>query len=144
MSAKTDVNALNAHMAIAPPAIFPTLRARLAHPARLASKLLLSATGLILLRTLQVFHFEAVLHEKAVLRKILLIESFVLHCPGHLKGIIIKLAGWRLVFKRGHFKDHAKRGGTLDLQYIDQLGCRLDGRPLQYHHRGRRILPIRK
>src|SRR6059058_5377602 len=115
-------------MAIAPPAIFPTLRARLAHPARVASKLLLSATGLILLRTLQVFHFEALLHEKAVLRKILLIESSVLHWPDHLKGVVIKLARWRLVFKRGHFENYAKRRGTLDLQYIDQAGCRFDGR----------------
>src|SRR5215470_5490072 len=100
--------------------------------------------AIILLRTLQVFHFQALLHEKAVLRKILLIESFVFHWPDHLKGVVIKLAGWRLIFKRGHFENYTKRRGTLDLQYIDQPGCRLDGRPLQCHHRRRQILPSRK
>src|SRR6516225_5305424 len=89
------------------------------------SRCCLEATGLILLRTFQIFHFEAPLHEKAVLCKILLIESSVLHWPEHLKGVAINFAGWRLFLKRGHFQNHPKRRGTQDLQCTDQLGCGL-------------------
>lgn len=52
------------------------------------------AADLILLRTLEVFHLEALLHEKAVLRKIFFIESLVRHRAEHLKAVIVRIAGW--------------------------------------------------
>src|SRR5262249_29262951 len=85
-------------------------------------RLLLSVSGLILLRTLQVFHLEAMLDEKAVLREILLIESSVPQWLGDLKAVVIEFAGRRFVLKRGHFNNHAKGRGTQDLQFTDQLG----------------------
>src|SRR6185437_9532835 len=49
--------------------------------------------ALVVLRALQILHFEALLHEKAKARKILLIESLVLHRTGHRKGVVVKIAG---------------------------------------------------
>jgi hypothetical protein len=45
--------------------------------------------NLIYLRTLQVFHLEALLHEKTELSKITLIESFIFYWTDDLKRILI-------------------------------------------------------
>ena len=58
--------------------------------------------------------------KKAVLRKILLIESSVLYWPDNLKGVVIKTRRiGDLSLNEAISKNHAKRRGAHDLQLID-------------------------